>query len=92
VDEILPHNKCQKFEIKIKNCSTNAFSNWGIIEHGVSCYSFFTIQMIYEKCSNHIVFVDDIILIFKKFESEDSKNDKNILFVSLNKRLEAKIF
>jgi hypothetical protein len=31
-------------------------------------------------------------LILKKFESEHFKNDKNNLFVSVNKELEAKIF
>jgi hypothetical protein len=35
MDQIIPQNRYQKVEIKNKNSSPNAFSNWGIIKHGV---------------------------------------------------------
>jgi hypothetical protein len=35
MDQIIPQIRYQRVEIKNKNFSSNAFSDWGIIKHGV---------------------------------------------------------
>jgi hypothetical protein len=35
MDQIIPQKRVPRVEIKNKNFSPNAFSNWGVINHGV---------------------------------------------------------
>jgi hypothetical protein len=92
-------NRYQRVEIKNKNSSPNAFSNWGIIKHGVPQGSILgpSLFLLYindlsktiNKKSKPILIADDTSKIFKNSKFEDFKNDINIVFESLNKWFEA---
>jgi hypothetical protein len=76
-------NRYQRVEIKNKNFSSNAFSDWGIIKHSVSQGSILgpLLFLLYindlsktiNKKSKPILFADDTSIIFTNSKSEDFK-------------------
>jgi hypothetical protein len=99
MDQIIPQNRYQRVEIKNKNSSPNAFSNWGIIKHGVPQGSILgpLLFLLYindlsktiNKQSKPVLFADDTSIILTNSKYEDFKNDINIVFESLNKWFKA---
>jgi hypothetical protein len=88
-------NRYQRVEIKHKHFSSNAFSDWGIIKHGVLqglhlgpllyLLSINDLSKTINKKSKPILFSVDTSIIFTISKSEDFKNDRNIVFESINK-------
>jgi hypothetical protein len=97
MDQIIPQKQVPKSGDKNKKFSSNAYSDWGIIKHGVPQESILgpLLFLLYindlsktiNKKSKPILFADDTgtSILFTNSKSEDFKNDINTVFESLNK-------